>query len=295
MHFMKDKNLINNDSFEAIDLIKKHELSENVSILNTIESQYTSITNFISSLYLEKYDLPDDLKSFITQSYNYKIYLINNIEERMNDITSKSSVHIFKEIYILLNLLSNGKRYELLNEYNNFNTEALQKLLSDYENDVCGIFLKNDNSNFELSFKFYTILLELLNEVCLINAVDIQRRKNINNILELITNTISNVKSRITLDEKYISILNGILGKQLLHFTDLAYILIDKNNQNIVIQKYIFMLQKIYDGYNLLEQNDNDYDAFLNKANTLILTLIYKLKTKLRFDNINLEENKRVS
>lgn len=98
--------------------------------------------------------------------------------------------------------------------------------------------------NFELSFKYYLVILEVLNKVCVINSLDIQRRKNIQKILELITNTIRNTKSKISLEEKDINSVNWILGKLFLNFTNISYISIDSITKYRVIQKYVFMAKK---------------------------------------------------
>ena len=52
------------------------------------------------------------------------------------------------------------------------------------------------------------------------------------------------------------------------------------------------MLNKIYDGYNLLNQDERYYESFLDKTTSLILTLIYKLKTKLHIKDIELDSLK---
>lgn len=285
---------IDNDSFEVSNIIKDYNLEHDKNILNTIDSQYEVITKFIIWFYLEKEDLPNDLKLFVKNSHNYRIFLLENIKLRMKNIVLENSVHLFKEIFIILNLLSNGNRYDFLTLENMFSIEDLHKLLNDYEDNVCEQFIKEDQISFQLSFKYYLTLLEVLNEICIINSLDIQRRRNINSILELITNTISNMKSKISLVDEHLNSLNAILGKLLLNFTNMTYISIDSNNKNIVIQKYLFMLNKIYDGYNLLKLDQKYYFSFLDKVTTLILTLMYKLETKLRISKINLNEYKEL-
>ena len=116
---------IDNDSFEVTNLIKVYELKIDSSIINTIESQYITITEFIIGLYLENQALPSDLKEFVKDSYNYKIFLLENIKDRMKNIINESSVHLFKEIFIILNLLSNGSKYNLLTNSRCFRKCAL--------------------------------------------------------------------------------------------------------------------------------------------------------------------------
>lgn len=283
---------LDNDSFEVRALIDKYAIDDNETILNTVESQYTVITQYIANLYLEEKSLPSDLKEFIKDSYNYKIFLLSNIKDRIKSIVNETSVHLFKEMFIILNLLSNGNRYELLSDDNTFSIESLQIMLKDYEDNICELYIKKDIQNFELSFKFYITVLEVLNQNCVINSIDIRRRKNINSVLEIITNTIANIKNRIDLEKNYIKSLNIVLGQQLLYFTDMSFIDIDLKKKDLVIQKYLFMINKICDGYELLENDDKYYITFLDRLTTLILTLIYKLKTKLNILNIEFNDSK---
>lgn len=283
---------IDNDRYEARTILEKYNLQNDTAILNTIESQYSVITDFIIEQYLVNKALPIELKSFVQESFNYRIFLFDNIKDRMKKIIEESSVHFFKEIYILINLLSNGNSYTILTEENLFSINDLRVLLNDYEDNVCELFIKQDKQNFELTFGFYLALLELLNAICVVNSLDIQRRKNINSILELITNTITNVKSKIQLDATHIKSLNAILGKLLLYFTNMSYISIDSANRDVVIKKYAFMLNKIHDGYELLDKDSKYYLTFLDRVTTLILTLIYKLKSKLHIENMKFSESK---
>ena len=286
---------IDNDTFETSTLIDAYDLQSDGAIINTIENQYSVITKFVVGLYLENQILPDDLKIFVQNSYNYKIFLINDIKIRMKSIVTENSTHLFREIYTILNLLSNGNKYNFLTDQNLFSIGAIKSLLNDYEDNVCEQFIKNDTQNFELTFKYYLAVLEVLNEMCVINSLDIQRRKNINGILELITNTIANTKAKIKLEEKDIKPLNSILGKLLLYFTNMSYIAIDSKNKDIVIEKYAFMLNKIFDGFNLLSHDEKYYASFLDKVTSLILTLIYKLKTKLHIENIDFSDSKELN
>ncbi len=60
----------------------------------------------------------------------------------MKKIILENSAYLFKEIYILLNLLSNGNKYELLTNENTFSTKDIQILLSNNEDVVCEQFIK---------------------------------------------------------------------------------------------------------------------------------------------------------
>ena len=285
---------LDNDTFEIKALIDKYNLNIDEAILSAVENQYIAITSFIVNLYLDKKPLPEDIKEFIQKSFNYKVFLISDIKNRMKSIISETSVHLFKEIYIILNLLSNGHNYQLLKKDNTFSLENLQTMLKDYEDNICELYIKKDEQSFELYFKFYITVLEVLNQNCVINSIDIKGRKNITSILELITNTISNLKNKIELSPEYKKSLNSILGQQLLYFTDMSFIDIDLKNKDLVIQKYAFMINKICDGYELLQNDEKYYITFLDRLTTLILTLIYKLKTKLNILNIDFDKSKEL-
>ena len=82
---------IDNESFEVLNLIKNYNLDNDLTLLNTVENQYTVITNFIIELYLTNQFLPEDLKNFFKNSYNYKIFLFDNIKNRMKSIINESS------------------------------------------------------------------------------------------------------------------------------------------------------------------------------------------------------------
>ncbi|QKF82680.1 hypothetical protein [Halarcobacter ebronensis] len=281
---------LDSDTLEVTNLIEKYDLKKDNTILNNIENNYLIVTKFISKLYLLNLELPEDLKSFIKTNHNYKIYLLNYIQQKMKIIISENSIFLFKEIFILMNLLSNGEKYYFLTKDNHIDLKELMRLLNSYENDVCEKFLRNNEQIFNISFHFYLTLLELLNEISIINSLDIQRRKNVIMILDSITSSISNIKNKVKLEDFQIVLLNAVLGKQLLYFTNISYTQIDTENRDAVISKYALMFKKIEDGYKLLSSNDKYYVIYLEKVSTLILTLIYKLKVKLHLKTILLKE-----
>lgn len=286
---------IDNESVEVLNLLQKYNLVQDITLLNTIESQYDTLTKYLILLYLNDKEISSDIKSFILNSNSYKVHLLDVIQSRMKKIVNESSSQFFKEIYIILNLLSNTNKYKLLTDDNKFSIPHIQTLLKDYEDNICESYIKEDFPLYQIWFKYYLTLLEVLDIICIINSLDIQRRKNVSKLLELITSTIANTKNKIKLPDSDIKDLNAILGKQLLYFTNITYIPIDNNNKDTVIQKYAFMAKKVFDGFKLLNQEEKYYLTFLDNFTSLILTLIYKLKTKLHIKDINFEDSKDLS
>lgn len=291
-----EKNLpFDNESVEVLNLIKEHNLVQDITFLNTLESQYQAIIDYMIYLYLNNKDIPLDVKEFTKTSSSFRVYLLEFIQNKMETMINESSSHFFKEIYVLLNLLSNTKKYQLLTNDNTFSLSDIESLLNEYEDNICEVFIKNNLSLYNIWFKYYQTLLELLNINCVINSLDIQRRKNVNKLLELVTSTISRLKNKIKLPEKDVVSLNAVLGKQLLYFTNITFIPIDNNNKDTVIQKYAFMLKKIVDGYKLLNHDDLYYLTYIDNLTTLILTLVYKLKTKLHIKDIEFNQSKELN
>ncbi len=282
---------MNNDTFEITNIIEEYSIPIDLNLLNSDESKYIALTKFINSFYLQNKELPENLKNLLKYSHNYRIFLLDDIKTRMENIVSKDSIYIFKEIYIILNLLSVGNKYELLEKQNIFSIKNLHLMLTDYENSISEQFIKKDMLSFKLTFRFYLILLEVLNEVCMINSLHIRRRKNISDIIKIISSSIYNLKNKLELDEAYSSSLDFILGKLFLNFTNMLHVVVDNNAVDVVIHKYLSMSKRIVEGFALLKYDDIYYMSFLNKLTTVLLTLIYKLKTKLHAKDILIEKS----
>lgn len=283
---------VDTDSLELTNILKNYNLEEEKGIVNTIENQYLALTNLTIKFYLSKKETPLDIKKLIKTDFNYKVFLLKFIKEKMKRVVEENSIFLFKEILTILNLLSFGEKYNLLNSDNMLSIENIKILLDNYEKIVCEEFLQKEKDSFNLNFQFYLALIDLLNEVCIITALDIHRKKSIPLILELITNTISNLKNKIEIGEIYKKQLNFILGKQLLYFTNISYILIDKKDRELIVQKYIFMLNRILHGFDFLNKDENYYPLFLDRITSLILTLLYKLQHRLHIDDEVIKNSK---
>ena len=80
------------------------------AILNTLESQHSIILELITQLYISKMELPEDVKSFMANNHNFRIFLLKHIQMKMGVIVAESSIFLFKEVLILINLYIKWKQ-----------------------------------------------------------------------------------------------------------------------------------------------------------------------------------------
>ena len=291
---------LNNSDLEIEHLIDKYKLEKNLSFLpvHTNESKFEIVRDYIIELYLSDKVIPDDIAKIINENFDFKLFLLNDIKTRMKSIMTDTTTIVYKEIYIVINLLSLGKKYDIFKNYQNYSMKSIKELFQDYEKFLVTLSKDLNTQNFNLSFKYYIALIESFNELCIINSLDIERRKSIEGLVELLTETMNNVKFTIKLDNENLEILNNILGRMLLYFSNIQYIAITKKTIDEVVSKYEFILKRHLDGFLLLtqteviEKNSIYYLPLLEKTTTLILTLIFKVKSKISTQNISIDEYK---
>lgn len=270
------------------DLLNKYKISISTqsSFIYNINDDYNSLTNYIAELYINEEEIPSDIQKEIEHNTHYRKYLVSNLEKRMDNILSDKSTIIFKEIVIIVNILSFGKDYKIFESYDFYNLEQMAQLFRDYEKKLIDLKQTN-NENFLITFKHYTTLIEVLNELCAINSIDVLRKKTISPIIELLTETINLVKFNIILSDKKINILNNILGKLLFYYSHIPYINTKNKSAQYLISEFSFNIAKLSDGYTLSKNTNfaNDskckheyYKIYLNSLTTAISNLIYKLE-----------------
>lgn len=270
------------------DLLNKYNISISTqsAFIYNINDDYNSLTNYLADLYVNEEEIPSDIQEEITNNIHYRKFLISNLEKRMKNILSDNSTIIFKEIVTIVNILSFGKDYKIFESYDFYNLEQLAQLFRDYEKKLIELKQLNEE-NFILTFKHYTTLIEVLNELCAINSTDVLRKKTINPIIEILTETINIVKFNIALSEKQINILNNILGKLLFYYSHIPYINIKDKSAAYLISEFSFNVSKLSDGYTLskntnfaddIKDEHEYYKIYLNSLTTSIGNLIYKLE-----------------
>lgn len=276
------------------NLLNKYKIHTNSSFLYNLNDDYKALVNFIAKLYIDKEEIPEDIKNELINNINFKSYLLFDIEERMSKILSDNTTIIYKEIVTIVNLLSFGQEFNIFENYNFYNIEQLGLLFREFEEKLKTLN-NEDKKDFEVTFKQYVILIEIVNELCTINSTDVLRKKTIIPLMESISETINIIKFSIQLNEEQVNILNNILGKILFYYSHIPFINTTNKNAQYLIDEFKFNFEKICDGYNLSknahfagDQRESEYyKVFLNSTTTLISTLIYKLEITYTYNEYN--------
>ena len=169
--------------------------------------------------------------------------MLTNIQKRLQNIISDSSTSFFREIETILNLLSLGEYYNILEDYNNYSMDNISKMFREYETFLSQL-KSADIENFNITFNYYLQLIETFNALCTINATSIQRKKNIQPILEILTETINILKFTIELNKNKIDKLNNLLGEQLFYYSHISYINTKGKDLDHILKDYKLVFEK---------------------------------------------------
>ena len=273
-------------------LVEKYNILENENqLIGSTDKNFLYLIDYINSLNKNNQSIPQDITTLFLENIFLKEQINDFLEKNLNNITKNSSIDFFKEITLILFILSIGTKEKILDIDFNYNYNAISNLFRFYENHLKDLH-KNNSTLFVLTFNSYTILLKTFIQICKINSIDLQKTKNIHNILELITETINKVKFSILLEKVFLEKLTSIQGKYLFYFSHLEDFDINTNNLDNSIEKYFLSFEKQIAGYTIynanIQENDNsNFNEFLilkNYSSILILKLIEKLKEKLKVD-----------
>ncbi|MGM0518374.1 MAG: diguanylate cyclase domain-containing protein [Campylobacterota bacterium] len=277
-----------NEDLEISNILNKYniQLTVNSSFLYDMKDNYKALIEYICELYIENKSIPNDIKEQITHNNDFRAFIYDDVKSRMNKIIIDDSTIMFKQIVLILDLLSFGKNYQVFENYNFYNLDNLSELFREYEDKLLEHISSDENSMFEITFRHYVILIEMLNELCTINSTDLQRKKTIRDIIETISETINITKFKIKLSEEKINILNNILGKLMFFYSHIPFISIKNKSAKYLIDEFTFNLEKISSGYELSkntnfageQKEELYYVVLLNSATTLLSNLIYKLE-----------------
>jgi len=296
-----DENTVENDS-KINEIINKYSIVENNNLLiNSRENNYLFLSNHIVNLYYLNQLIPEDIKEALTFDVEFKVYLVNDLSRRLNLLISNNATLFFKEIGNIINLLSLGNYYKIFESYSKYNLDEASKLFRDYES-----FLKDldpDSELFDFSFNCYIILIEAFTQLCIINSTDIQRKKTIKPIIEILTESNNMLKFTVTLSEVRINQLNNILGKLLYYFGHISYYEIAAKTMDYLLEEFTLNLERQLDGYLLSKETDfgneptnqeKEFIRFKSNNSFLLLTLIKKLEEHFKgedfFDNSQFQD-----
>ena len=285
---------VESNDLTITNLLSKYNIKTENSFLYNLNDDYTALVDFIATLYIEKKQIPEDIKKELTSNIKFKSFLLFNIKERMKNILSDNTTVVYKEIITIVNLLSFGKKFEIFENYNFYNIKELGLLFRDFEENLKTI-KDIDEKDFDITFEQYSLLIEVINELCTINSTDVSRKKTIAPLMETISETINIIKFSVQLNENQLNTLNNILGKLLFYYSHVPFINTSNKDAQYLIDEFKFNFEKICDGYHLSknagfgnDQKDEEYyKVFLNSSTTLLSTLIFKLEMTYNFNEYN--------
>ena len=287
-----EKEIEQKDYIKQIDLIlEKYNILENDNqLISSIEKNILYTVNYIETLSIRKEKIPDDLKNLFLNNYAFKENINLYIEKRLFNITKKDSIYFFKDINIMLHILSIGTNEKILESYNSYNFDSLSNLFRFYESRLKGLFF-NDEKLFSLTFDSYIVLLRTITQLCSFNSIDIVAKKNIRFFIELMTETINISKFTIPLDEEKLNKLNNIQGKYLYYFSYLDEIKVEIEDLENTFKNYLLSLERNEDGYVLSKDNNfgselenldaQEFLIYKKNSSILILELIKGLKSSI--------------
>ena len=287
-----EKEIEQKDYIKQIDLIlEKYNILENDNqLISSIEKNILYTVNYIETLSIRKEKIPDDLKNLFLNNYAFKENINLYIEKRLFNITKKDSIYFFKDINIMLHILSIGTNEKILESYNSYNFDSLSNLFRFFESRLKGLFF-SDEKLFSLTFDSYIVLLRTITQLCSFNSIDIVAKKNIRFFIELMTETINISKFTIPLDEEKLNKLNNIQGKYLYYFSYLDEIKVEIENLENTFKNYLLSLERNEDGYILSKDNNfgselenldaQEFLIYKKNSSILILELIKGLKSSI--------------
>ncbi|QKF65769.1 hypothetical protein AVENP_0189 [Arcobacter venerupis] len=290
--FYTQKELEQKDSIKQIDLIlEKYNILENDNqLISSFEKNILYIINYIESLFIKKESIPSDLEDLFLNNSSLKENINLYIEKKLLNLTKKDSIYFFKDINIMLHILSIGTNQKILESYNDYNFDSVSNLFRFYENRLKQLFLTNKEL-FSLSFDSYIILLRTITQLCNFNSIDEIAKRSIKYFIELMTESINLLKFNVLLDKTQLNKLNNIQGKYLYYFSYIDNIVFDIDDLKTTFENYFLMLERHEAGYIISSesgfgdetQNLDSQEFLIYKKNSsiLILKLIKNLKANL--------------
>jgi len=310
-----DEDALNNSSFflytnedmkndqyidEIDDLITKYDITANSNNLTSSnDNKYVALINYSINLYYQNKVLPSDISKVFIDNYPFKNSLNNLLEKKLDSLIQNDSAIFFKDITAMVHLLCLGENYEVFKTYNSYDYDAISNLFRFYE-DLLRQQNETDQDLYDTTFDSYILLMKTYTQLCVINATDIFRKKTINTIIDLMTETINMLKFSLPLNERMMNKINNILGEHLYYFAHVSYIKVNKDNIDYTLKEYYMYLERQIDGYTLSKNTNfgdeldklknTEFITFKNNTSYLLLTLLQKLNGT--FKNENYFENK---
>ena len=292
-----NKELEQQDCIKQIDFIlEKYNILENDNqLISSIEKNILFTINFIEHLLIKKENIPSDLENLFLNNYAFKEQINLFVEKKLINLTKNDSIYFFKDLNIMLHLLSIGTNEKVIESYNNYNLDSLSNLFRFYETKLKSLF-PNDEKLFNLTFDSYIILLRTITQLCSFLSIDIIAKKSIKYFIELMTETINILKFNVMLEDEKIQKLNNIQGKYLYYFSYIDEIDFEINNLKSTLKNYFLTLEKQEQGYIISKESNfgsqemnldsQEFLIFKKNSSILILKLIKELKNSFSNESL---------
>ncbi|NQY24557.1 MAG: hypothetical protein HRT41_11005 [Campylobacteraceae bacterium] len=281
-------NFDNNEVFEILKIFNINKSKD--KLLESDDNNYLLLISYINKLFYFNEDIPKEIQDVLKYNGKFKDILHSYVKKKTDALMSNEGITFFREVTLIINLLSMGKNYNIFTSYDTYNFDNLGTLFRDYES-ILSEEIEN-KASFLGTFLCYKQLIFVLQKLCIINSTDLSRKKTIQPILNLITESINILKYTVNLSKENLSSLNNVLGMLLYYFAHLPYISTKNKSIEYIIDEYYLNLEKQVDGYTISKECDFDerdekeeFIIFKSNASFLLLVLLQKLDS--RYDDID--------
>lgn len=280
---------------EIASISSKYNLLENENeLINYKERSYLYLIDYAFKLDKKNEKIPIDVENLFFNNLFLKEEINTYLEKKLKNLTKDDSTHFVKDIEIILFILSIGFYKKILNPDFTYNLDSISELFRYYEEKLKNLF-ENNIQLFSLTFDSYIILIKTFIQLCAINSIDVLRKNQILNLVDLLIETINIVKYTIELDENQLCKINNIQGEYLYYFSHLEEIFIDSSDINKGLEKYLLVLEKQQDGYNLSKNNHFGNESDILETDEFLIfknfSSIFLLKLLNEFDSLTLNIN----
>lgn len=272
-------------------LTEKYSILENENkLISSTEKSFLYIINYSFNLSKEKKNLPKDIEALFLNNIFFKEQINDFLNKKLNNlINDNDNIHFINEINLIIFITSIGTDKNIINISNEYDLESLSEIFRFYENHLKNLFFTNQKLFFP-TFNLYIILLKTLIQLIASYSINLIKKSDIFEIIELMTETINIVKFTIELDDYELCKINNLQGKYLYYFSHLENISLENDDLDNYFKNYLLCLEKQEDGFTLSSNNNFGYEKdidkdleffkFRNYASILLLKMIKELKNK---------------
>lgn len=271
---------------EIENISNKYNILKNENYLISSTQNFLHLINFAIGLHKKNEPLPEEIEKLFLENIFLKEQINIFLDKKLITLTKEDSNHFLEDLEVLIYICSIGIKQNILNDDYSYNSNAIIEVFRFYERRLKKLFIENKQL-FLIAFDSYLILLKAFIQLCRINSLDLMKKKDIDNLIDLMTETINIVKFSISLSENELNKLNNLSGKFLYYFTHLQETGIDTLDIENSLKKYLLLLEKQEDGF-LLSTNtnfenytiveDQEFTLFKTYSSLLLLTLIKNLE-----------------